>query len=150
MAVTISLYDSTVARLLDKSITLTTLKVMLLNNNAVFTASDTTLAGPAGASNVNEVRGNGWTQGGVTLTNVAVSTVTTNDAKLDADDVVVLASGGGIGPAYAAVVYDDTNPSDAPLIYISFGEAKSADAATDFKILWSSNGIITASYTLPL
>lgn len=44
-----------------------------------------------------EVWGNAWPAGGVTLTTVAASTVTTNDATITADNVGITASGGGIG-----------------------------------------------------
>ena len=69
----------------------------------------------------------------------------TNDAKLDANDVSVAAVGGAIGPADAAVVY--AKSLNKPLIYIDFGEIKSADAGTDFKITWHADGIITWTYT---
>lgn len=147
MAVTISLYNNATKRLANKEITLTTLKAMLLNNTATFDGANATLAAVAGAGNTKQVSGNGWTAGGVTLTNVAVTTVTTNDAKLDADDVVVTATGGPIGPAYACVVYDDTDVNDAPLFYIDFGSAQTAGDTTDFKIVWHTDGIITFTYT---
>src|SRR3569623_1469733 len=105
MAVTMSLYDHTVKLIVNKEVTFTSLKVKLLDNTATFSASQTTVASVDG-SGAKEVSGNGWTTGGITLANVAVTQVTTNDAMLDADDVAVTASGGSIGPAYAALVYD--------------------------------------------
>lgn len=145
MAVTISAYNATARRLLDKSLTLTTLKIMLLDNNATFDATHTNLTGPAGSANVNEVANGGWTTGGETLANVAVSTVTTNDAKLDADDVTVTATGSSIGPAYAAVIYDDTLANNDPIFYIDFGQAETAGEDTDFKIVFNANGILLAT-----
>lgn len=141
MAVTISRYNHTAKLLLNKEVTYTTLKVMLLDNVATFTATDTALTGPAGAANANEVSGNGWTVGGETLTSVAVTTVDTDGAMIDCDDVVVTASGGPIGPAYAAVIYDDTDANDAPLWYIDFGEAQQAGDGTPFKITINASGI---------
>lgn len=152
MAVTISLYNNTVKRLLNKEVTFTTLRVMLLNASASFVASHTTLNQVAGtptgtpAHRPNEVYGNGWTEGGMTLANVTASVVTTNDAMLDADDVVATATGGPIGPAYAAVLYDDTDTNDAPLAYIDFGQAEQAGQDTDFKIVWNASGIISEVY----
>jgi hypothetical protein len=143
MAVTMSLYDHTVKLLVNKEVTLTTLKVKLLDATATFTASQTTVASVDG-SGAKEVSGNGWTSGGLTLANVAVTQVTTNDAMLDADDVSQTASGGSIGPAYAALVYDST--SNKPLIYIDFGAAQSAGSTTDFKIVWDASGLIKFSY----
>ncbi len=146
MAVTISAYDHTVKKLVNKEVTYTTLKAMLLDNTATFTAADTTLNQVAGTGHTKEVSGNGWTTGGLTLDNVAITTITTNDAKLDADDVVATASGGQIGPAYAAVIYDDTDSNDAPLFYIDFGGVQAAGDTTDFKIVFHANGIVTFTY----
>jgi hypothetical protein len=146
MAVTITLYNHTVKKLVNEEFDLSTLKVMLLNATAeaAFSAAHTTLAQVAGASNVNEVSGNGWTTGGIALANAAVSIVTTNDAKLDADDISVTASGGSIGPAEAAVIYDDTG--DVPLAFIDFDGTQEAGVGTDFKIIWNASGIITFTY----
>lgn len=143
MAVTISLYDHTVKLLVNKEVTLTTLKVKLLDVTATFAQGQTTVASVDG-SGAKEVSGNGWTSGGLTLASVAVTQVTTNDAMIDAMDVSQTASGGSIGPAYAALVYDAT--SNKPLIYVDFGQAQSAGNTTDFKIVWDANGIVKFSY----
>lgn len=143
MAVTMSLYDHTVKLLVNKEVTLTTLKVKLLDATATFAQAQTTVASVDG-SGAKEVSGNGWTSGGLTLASVAVTQVTTNDAMLDATDVSQTASGGSIGPAYAALVYDAT--SNKPLLYIDFGQAQSAGDTTDFKIVWDANGLIKFSY----
>ena len=146
MAVTFSMYNTSLKRLVNKEVDLNALRVMLLDNTASFVATDTALTQVAGVANAKQVSGNGWDVGGETLTSVVVSTVTTNDAKLDAADVSVTATGGSIGPAYAAVVYDDTDSNDAPLLYIDFGAAQTAGDTTDFKIVWHANGLI--SFTL--
>jgi len=143
MAVTMSLYDHTVKLLVNKEVTLTTIKVKLLDATASFTGSHTAVSSVDG-SGAKEVSGNGWTSGGLTLTTVAVTQVTTNDAMLDADDATATATGGTIGPAFAALVYDNT--SSKPLIYIDFGQSQSAGATTDFKIVWDTNGLIKFSY----
>ena len=146
MAVTISLYNNAVKRLVNKEVALTTLRAMLLDNTASFLATDATLVAVAGSGHAKEVDGSGWTTGGETLTGVAVTIVTTNDAMLDADDIVVTASGSPIGPAYACVIYDDTDASDAPLVYIDFGAAQTAGDTTDFKIVFHASGIISFTY----
>lgn len=92
-----------------------------------------------------EVYGNGWAVGGPTLANVtqtqaAITDATSNDAMLDADDVVVTASGGSIGPAYKALLYDHTN--EYPIAFIDFGGSQAAGDTTDFKVRWNVNGII--------
>ena len=147
MAVTISLYNHTAKKLANKEVTLTTLKVMLLDATATFNAANTQLTDVAGAANAKEVSGNGWTVGGETIANAAVTTVTTNDAKLDGDDIAVTASGGSIGPAPYAVIYDDTDANDAPLAFIDLDGAKEAGDTTQFKINWNANGILTFTVT---
>lgn len=145
MAVTIQLYNHTTLRFANGANAATdTYKVALLNSSSSFVASHTA------ASNVMtgvEVYGNGWTQGGETLTNVTISTVTTNDAMFDADDISVTATGGPIGPAYNAVLINATDANSPPVAYINFGEAKQADVGTPFKINWNAAGIITFTYT---
>ncbi len=142
MAVTISRYNHTAKLLLNKEITLTTLKVMLLSSSASFLATHTALT-QVNNSGAYQVSGNGWTAGGITLSSVAVTTVNTNGAMLDAADISITASGGAIGPASAAVIYDDTmtSPADAPLWYIDFGGAESAGLGTDFKITLNASGL---------
>ena len=91
-----------------------------------------------------EVWGNAWPAGGVTLTTVAASTVTTNDATITADNVGITASGGGIGPSTAAIIYDAT--SLKPLAYYDFGQSKTADNGTPFNIVWPAGGIFPLTY----
>ena len=144
MAVTITPYNHTVKKLANEEFDLSALKVMLVNQAAVtgFSAANTTLAQVLNGSQ-DEVSGNGWTAGGEALASAAVTTVTTNDAKFDADDISKTATGGNIGPAYGAVIYDDSDVNDAPLAMIDFGQAAEAGETTDFKIVWPTGGIIT-------
>jgi hypothetical protein len=137
---TISLYNHTPKLFANGEVNLATLKLMLLNNSATFTATHTALTQVAGA---NEVSGNGWDAGGEPLANAAVTVVSTNDAKLDADDISVSASGGSIGPAHKAVLYDDTG--DLPLAFIDFEGAQEAGVGTPFVVTWNASGIITWS-----
>lgn len=142
MAVTISQYNHTAKKFANGEVTLSTLKVQLLNNSAAFNAADTALTSVNNAG-AYEVSGNGWTAGGETIAGAAITTVTTNDAKLDGTDISKTATGGSIGPAYKAAIYDDTDASDAPLFFIDFGGVQEAGVGTDFKITWNANGIAT-------
>lgn len=137
MAVTISLYNHTPKLFANGEVDLTAIKLMLLNNSATFTAAHTDISSISG----NEVSGSGWSSGGELLSGVAVTAVTTNDAKLDADDVSVTATGGNIGPAYKAVVYDATG--SFPLAFIDFGGSQEAGNGTAFLVTWNASGIIT-------
>lgn len=138
MAVTISLYNHTAKRFADGSNAAgDTYKVKLLSAGT-FDATNTTLTATGGT----EVSGNGYTAGGATLANVAVTTVTTNDAKFDADDVVWSASGGSIA-AVAAIIYNSTDSNSPPVAFVDFGGTETAGDGTDFKIVWNASGIFT-------
>jgi hypothetical protein len=139
VAVTISLYNHTASRFASGANAVgDTYKVKLLSA-ATFDASHTTLAATGGTE---ATTGTGYTAGGATLTNVAVSTVTTNDAKFDADDVTWTASGGAIEAA-CAILYNDTDADDPPVAFIDFDGTQSAGDGTDFKIIWDAAGIVT-------
>ena len=139
MAVTISLYNHTAKLFADGSNAVGDTYKLKLYSTATFDAADTTLVGVTGTE---ATTGTGYTAGGETLTNVAVTTVTTNDAKFDADDVTWTASGGSITAAFG-VIYNDTDADDPPLAFIDFDGSQSAGDGTDFKVVWNANGIFT-------
>lgn len=92
----------------------------------------------------NEVIGTGYTAGGATLANAAVTQDNTNNrAKFDADDVVWSSS---TLTARGAIIYKDTgNAATSPLIcYIDFGSDKSS-SGSNFTIQWHADGILTLS-----
>lgn len=139
MAVTVSLYNHTAARFASgANLEADTYKVKLLTA-ATFDATHATLAATGGTE---ATTGTGYTAGGATLSNVAVTTVTTNDAKFDADDVTWTASGGSITASYA-ILYNDTDADDPPIAFIDFDGSQSAGDGTDFKITWNADGILT-------
>jgi hypothetical protein len=139
MAVTISLYNHTAARFASGANAVgDTYKVKLLTA-ATFNATHTTLAATGGTEVTN---GNGYTTGGATLANAAVTTVNTNEAKFDADDVTWAASGGAITASFA-ILYNDADADDPPVAFIDFDGAETAGTGTDFKIIWNANGIVT-------
>jgi len=91
-----------------------------------------------------EVSGNGWAPGGEALSSVSVSTITTNDALIDADDVSVTASGGQIGYAFGHVYYDCL--TGRVLKHTDYGESWRAGDGTPFKIN-IPNGLYNLNYT---
>ena len=98
------------------------------------------------SSGANEFYGNAWPPGGPLLTAVTFLTTTLSDGVADdctmsAANVDIVAAGGTIGPAYAALVYDAS--TNTPLFLINFGQAQSAGDTTDFKIVWNAAGIFT-------
>lgn len=139
MAVTISLYNHTAKLFAEGSNLAADSYKLKLYATATFTAADTTLVGITGTE---ATAGTGYTATGQALTGVAVTTVTTNDAKFDADDVTWTASGGSISAAYG-VIYNDTDANDPPIAFIDFGATESAGDGTDFKVVWNASGIFT-------
>jgi hypothetical protein len=139
MAVTISLYNHTAKRFASgENAEGDTYKVKLLAA-ATFDASHTTLSATGGTEVAS---GSGYTTGGAALTNVAVTTVTTNDAKFDADDVTWTASGGPITASFG-ILYNSSDASDPPVAFIDFDGSQTAGDATDFLIVWNASGIFT-------
>jgi hypothetical protein len=115
-----------------------TVKVALLNNTHAFTATNDAWADVS----ANQITGTGYTAGGATLANQAVSVDDVdNEGVFDADDVAWTAAS---FTAYHAVIYDDTptTPVADPLIAsIDFGGAQTVTAGT-FTIQWDAEGII--------
>lgn len=143
MPVSISLYDHTSARFANGSNAVAdTYKVKLLTA-ATFNAAHTTLTATGGTEVANA---NGYTTGGEALTGVAVTTVTTNDAKFAANDVTWTAAGGSIAASFG-ILYNDTDTDDPPLAFIDFDGSQTAGDGTDFKIVWNANGIVTFTVT---
>lgn len=142
MAITISRYNHTAKKVLNSEITLSDLAFMLLGVSAAFNAAHTGIDQVAGANTpprANEVSGNGWTTGGEDLASVAITTVATSGAMIDAADITKTATGGPIGPAYAGVIYEKA--SGDVLWYVDFDGAQEAGVGTDFKITFHANGI---------
>lgn len=143
MPATVSVYNNTLLRFLNGSNSSTdTYKVKLLTA-ATFDGSHTTLAATGGTEVAN---GLGYTTGGQTLTNVTVTTVTTNDAKFDADDVAWTATGGAIIASYA-ILYNATDAGEPPVAFINFDALESVDDGQVFRIVWNANGIFTFTTT---
>lgn len=144
MAVTITPYNHTAAKLLtlDIDANAANFKVELLSSSATFTATHTTKSSVDSAGTY-EVYGNGWTQGGMALASVTVTTVNTDETMFDAADVSVTATGGAIGPAYAALLYvnEGGGGTYTPLFFIAFGEAKTASEGNTFNVNWNASGI---------
>lgn len=138
MPVSISLYNHTAARILDGSFAVADSYKVKLLTAATFDATNTTLAGTGGTEVAS---GNGYTTGGKALTNVTVTTVTTNDAIFDADDVTWNAT--GTLTASYGILYNATDTNSPPVAFIDFGGSQSAGAGTDFKIVWNTSGIFT-------
>ena len=139
------LYESAKEYLGDNTIDLDshTFKIALFSSSSnANTLSNSTLA-----SLTNQLStANGYTSGGITLTNVAWSRVG-GSTTFDADNVEWTASGGTITARYA-VIYDDTAANDELLGVILLDTTPadvSAPNAYKLQITFSGTGIFNVS-----
>lgn len=139
MAVTVSLYNHTSRRFADGSNAPGDTYRAMLCTAATFDATNTTLAS---ITKTEATAGTGYTAGGAALTNVTVTTVSTKNAKLDADDLSWLATGGSITASYC-ILFNDSDADDPPVAFIDFGGSQSVAAGGEFRIIWNANGILT-------
>lgn len=139
MAVTISLYNHTAKRFAEGENGASDDYNVMLCTAATFDATDAILSD---ITKTEVADGDGYTTGGAPLTGVAVTTVSTNGAKFDADDATWTASGGPITASYA-ILYNATDTDNPPVAFIDFDGSESAGDTTDFLIVWDSDGIFT-------
>jgi len=141
MAVTVNWYDHVSEILGDGTLDMDThtFKIILLNSTHTFNAAHTQLS----EITANQLAtGNGYTQDNKALASVTW-TQTSGTSTFDAADVQWTASGGAIGPARHAVIYDDTATNDEIVCNINFGADKTADDGTTFNINFNASGIFT-------
>lgn len=135
----INLYNHT-ARLLASGTSLPThvYRVKLLSAGA-FTATATTLEQAGGTELAN---GNGYTSPGPQLNNVTVTTpgADLNDARFDADDVVIAATNDGLTARFA-ILFNDTLENDPPLAFINFDADITVAAGASLSLVWNASGI---------
>ena len=127
------IYNRFKANLMNKVVDLEadTIKIALYDTNHSFTATDTDY------TTTNELAtAGGYTQGGNTLANAAVTEAATT--KWDADDTEWTSA---TFTAFHAVIYDSTASNDL-IASIDFGGAKTVAAGT-FTIQFDASGIIT-------
>ena len=118
------------------------MKCALLGDSYTFAASHAAWSTGDSLSpkNFEIANGDGYTTGGSSLDNCAVTQDDTADwAKLDADDEVW--SGATIN-TWGAVVYDGTLSSDDLVCYYDFAAQKSVSTGS-LTLQWSTNGLMT-------
>lgn len=143
MPVSVSLYNHTVKRFLSgENAQGDTYRVNLYTVLPFDATAATKAAAEAGSTQLPTA--SGYVQNSKTLANVVAAIVAPNDARFDADDVTWTATGGAI-TANFALVYNDTDVDDPPVLRIDFDGAQSAPDTTDFKIVWNAAGIIAAT-----
>jgi hypothetical protein len=136
---TISLYNHTRSRFASGANAAADTYKVILCTAATFNATHTTLAGITYTEVTNA---NGYTTGGQALTGVAVSVVSTSNAKFDADDASWAATGAGISAA-KAIIINDTDTDDPPVAMIDLEGTQTAVAGTNFLLRWAAGGIIS-------
>jgi hypothetical protein len=138
---TIQLYNHTSKILVDGTCAPSDTYRMMLLNEAGFDATHTTLAEVKATG--TEVFGNGWDEGGESLGTVTITTVSTNDAKFDAPDVIVAISGGTLGPYTHFVIFDDTvtSPIDPCLALVTLNAPETIADGGAAGAIWNTNGI---------
>ena len=149
MASSITLYNHTALRIADATNILLptgTFKITLHTS----ASNAATLTNTVYANLDNQITGaGGYTVGGETLLNPALTTVTTNDAKFTADIKVLTAVGGDIEAWRWAVIRrsDTVNSLTGPLIGFILGNTAPADipattVGNTLTFTWDTTGII--------
>lgn len=88
---------------------------------------------------------NGYTSPGQNLASVT-SGQTGGTYVFDAANVTWTASGGAIGPATDAEIYDDTSTNDRLTCNIDFGASETANDGSNFQINFNASGIFTGAF----
>jgi hypothetical protein len=141
MAPSVTLYDHTRPRFLSGANAVgDSYKINLYSVLPANVTATTKAAAESGATQV--ATANGYTQDTKTLTGVVVNTVSTTNGQFDADDVTWTASGGSIAAAFA-LVYNDTDTDDPPVLRIDFDGTVTATDGVPFVISWNASGILT-------
>jgi hypothetical protein len=143
MTVTVSLYDHTSLRFVSGANGSTDVYKLILCTEATFDAANTTLDSIV---YTETAAGNGYVTGGQELTGVSFLAATTNDAKFTADTVSWSATGGTITASYA-ILFNETDSNNPPILFIDFGNSETALDGTDLRVLWSESGIVTFTVT---
>ncbi len=134
---TVSVYNHTALRFLNGDNSATDSYKLMLCTASTFDATNTTLAS---ITKTEVANGNGYTTTGQALTNISIATVSTNDAVFDADDVLWSIVTSAVA-ANSAILYNDTDTNDPPLLHIDFGGTRTVQPGNTFGVLWSADGI---------
>lgn len=146
---TVNIYNHTAKRFLEGSnATSDIYKVMLLNASATFNPAHTTVQQVSNAGTY-EVYGSGWTQGGMPLTGISISTIDTNDAMFDASDLLVNITGGSLGPFGNYVLFNstDTDVTNPPLAFWTLTTPQTVSDGGVAGVVWAAGGIFTLIVT---
>lgn len=142
MAVTVYTYNHTASMIGMGYVPLSDWVVMLCTS-LTFDATQTTLTSVVRTEVAN---GNGYTTNGQYLSNQVATIVSTDDAVIDADNVVWTATGGSISANHALIYCTSGFVGDVPLFALDLGGTVTATSGNDFSINWdATNGIFKLS-----
>lgn len=116
-----------------------TLNVALFNNTITPSPDTDPMSYAVAPWNANEVSGTGWSAGGVALTSVTNTLITSVGIMIDAADVSQSTT--TLTNAFGCLVYDNTLSPKAAIIAIYFGGTGYSTSAGTFAITWDANGL---------
>jgi len=147
MAITISPYDHTASRFLAGNNPPSDTYLITLYSVLPFIPGATTkAAAEVGATQIPTA--NGYIQDTKTLTGVATSIVTTNDAMFDADDTVWTPTAATIAAQFG-LLCNSTDSGSPPIYHLDFGGTVTATFSplVPFTIIWDASGIALVTVT---
>ncbi len=110
-----------------------TFKIILMSEDFTFDKDSHATLSDVASGQIGT--GYGYTQNDKTLANVSVTEDDANDqTKITWNDVTWPASGGSIGPAAAAVIYDETTLDNTVVGCLDFGQVLTAPDGNDFNL----------------
>jgi hypothetical protein len=145
MAIIVTPYNHTTARFLSGANAAS--KTYKINLYSVLPANPTATTKAAAESGATQLpTANGYTQDDKIVTGWAITTISTNGAKLDADDPTWTTSGGNIVADFG-MVFCDTDAEDPPVFRVDFGGTITATLGVPFVVEWNAgNGLYTLNY----
>jgi hypothetical protein len=142
MPVSVNVYDHTRLRCFNGANAATDVYRCNLYSAFTFSASATTKSGAeSGATQLSTA--NGYTQNTQQLTGVAINILSTNGATFTCSNIIWIATGGSIAASHA-MIYNDTDANDPPLIHINFDGTITAASGQPFAITIPANGLLSA------
>lgn len=145
MPVSVNVYDHTRLRFANGANS--TADVYRCNLYSAFTfAAASTTKTAAETSSTQLATANGYTQNGMILTGVAVVQLGTNGASFTSSNIIWVATGGSIAASHA-MIYNDTDTNDPPMLHIDFDGTVTATTGQPFAIAINANGLFSFTAT---
>lgn len=133
------IYNGVIDQIIDEEVDLSNLKLTLLKAGAAFNPAHTTLAQVTAGG--LEVDTGGWPIGGLKLNNVQ-KVDAGNVVNIKADPLYRIVVGSPLTARYA-VVYDDTQAGDRPLVFVDLLVEKLTARNAEMVLSFRSNNLLT-------